>query len=40
MAEEINDIDMSNMTESTGLRSKEGASIKQLDEEKNDVSVW
>jgi hypothetical protein len=28
------------MTESTGLRSKEGASIKQLDEEKNDVSVW
>jgi hypothetical protein len=39
MAEEINDIDMNNMTESTGLRIKEGTSIKHLEEKENDVSV-
>jgi hypothetical protein len=30
---------MNNMTESTGLRIKEGTSIKHLEERENDVSV-
>jgi hypothetical protein len=39
MAEEINNIDINNMTESTGLRIKEGKSIKHLEEKEDDVSV-
>jgi hypothetical protein len=37
MTEEINDIDMNNTTESTGLWIKERTDIKHLEEKENDV---